>query len=680
MAEIRRLPDEVVARIAAGEVVVRAANALKELIENSLDAGSRSIIIKCERGGLDLIRVEDDGSGIRKECLPIVCERFTTSKLTTFDDLRNMRTFGFRGEALSALSQVSKVSIKTKTKDEICAFEASYIEGQLVGTVKPSSGLNGTLIIATELFYNWPARLNGFKNIAEENSRIADAITRFAVLRPDVSFSFCRGDDRKNFRTKGDGDRRAVIAALLGSHLTKDMLEFTLNDSALNFSLECALTRPTSAATSTAVNAKKLRGKTFFLFINNRIVLCNALRHAVDSVFAAHAVISPFTYMSIQIDVTCIDVNVHPTKESVIFLNEDLIIECIKEKLNMLVKDSLNISPALSSASQPSCKTSSSKSNLSVASSQSNALKNSPLAQRPQETVRTDHKERTLEQFMSPKSRSFAVELIKEEVQPTMVKELEELLIKEFQSLDREIKTSFSPEFIHFFKKTVFVGAIDCERILMQNGPDLFIADFYRLLWQFFYEMAVFGFGNHGRFDLQAYNLRVEDILATLPLSANKTFHTEEAFSRLTQNKDWLLQYFGIGFVIGEGEKLMLTVLPSMVHGFCPQLEYLPLFLNELLAIGLSQEGFTVRKISVALANFFVLRSKYCIGTSPSQLHPTELLPTWRELIQHVLLPKMREHLLPPRTWVDDSGEEKIFTPFVQLTSTSQLYKVFERC
>ncbi|KAG0899197.1 hypothetical protein G6F34_004941 [Rhizopus arrhizus] len=262
---IKKLDKTVVNRIAAGEVIQRPANALKELIENSLDAGSTQIQVLIKEGGLKLLQIQDNGHGIRKEDMAIVCERFTTSKLTKFEDLSGITTYGFRGEALASISHVAHVTITTKTASSPCAYRAQYSDGNLVpirsgqsAEPKACAGNDGTQITVEDLFYNVPTRKKALKSASEEYNRILDIIMRYAVHNSGVSFT-CRkiGTNLSDVQTPTSASILDNIRLLYGS-VANELLPVEDNFKELEFKLK-------GYVSNANYSTKKM---TFLLFIN----------------------------------------------------------------------------------------------------------------------------------------------------------------------------------------------------------------------------------------------------------------------------------------------------------------------------------------------------------------------------------------------------------------------------
>uniref|UniRef100_A0A9L0KET6 MutL homolog 1 n=1 Tax=Equus asinus TaxID=9793 RepID=A0A9L0KET6_EQUAS len=219
---IRRLDETVVNRIAAGEVIQRPANAIKEMIENCLDAKSTSIQVVIKEGGLKLIQIQDNGTGIRKEDLDIVCERFTTSKLQSFEDLAKISTYGFRGEALASISHVAHVTITTKTADGKCAYRANYSDGKLKAPPKPCAGNQGTQITVEDLFYNISTRRKALKNPSEEYGKILEVVGRYSIHNSGISFSVKKqGETVADVRTLPNATTVDNIRSIFGNAVSR---------------------------------------------------------------------------------------------------------------------------------------------------------------------------------------------------------------------------------------------------------------------------------------------------------------------------------------------------------------------------------------------------------------------------------------------------------------------------
>ncbi|KAH3686474.1 hypothetical protein WICPIJ_002561, partial [Wickerhamomyces pijperi] len=344
VARIKALDPTVVNRIAAGEIIVSPVNALKELLENSIDAGSTVIEVIAKDGGIKMLQITDNGSGITKEDLPILCHRFTTSKLKSFDDLSKLETYGFRGEALASISHIAHLSIITKTKGSPCAWKANYSDGELIPLKnsasssddkepKPAAGKDGTTFTIEDFFYNVPSRLRALKTSTDEFTKILDVIGRYAVHCGRVGFS-CKkfGDSHYFLSTRSNLQIKERIRVVFGSPIANELIPLDIPE---GFK-ELGLISASGQITNQNYNNKKSIQPVFF--INNRLVSNDNLKRAIYATVLkflpkGH---KPFLYLSLNIDPGNLDVNVHPTKREVRFLNEDEIIDklcaCISEE------------------------------------------------------------------------------------------------------------------------------------------------------------------------------------------------------------------------------------------------------------------------------------------------------------------------------------------------------------
>ncbi|CAH2235702.1 jg7381 [Pararge aegeria aegeria] len=319
---IKKLDEEVVNRIAAGEIVQRPANALKELIENSLDARSTNIIITVKAGGLKYLQIQDNGTGIRHDNLDIVCERFTTSKLSHYEDLQAISTYGFRGEALASISHIAHLTILTKTAHDKCAYKASYENGKLKGPIKPCAGNNGTQITVEDLFYNVLARKRALRSPSEEYSHIMEVVGGYAIHNSGVGFTLKKFAENTDIKTPIKSTVIENVRIIHGNSIARELLEIELKDPTLKLSVHGYIT---------SVNYSHRKG-TMLLFINHRLVDSPSIRKAVDCVYATYLPKNThsYVYLSLELDPKNVDVNVHPTKHEVQFLYEEQIVEKIK--------------------------------------------------------------------------------------------------------------------------------------------------------------------------------------------------------------------------------------------------------------------------------------------------------------------------------------------------------------
>lgn len=394
------MDETVVNRIAAGEVIQRPANAIKEMIENCLDAKSTSIQVVVKEGGLKLIQIQDNGTGIRKEDLDIVCERFTTSKLQSFEDLAHISTYGFRGEALASISHVAHVTITTKTADGKCAYRAHYSDGKLKAPPKPCAGNQGTQITVEDLFYNISTRRKALKNPSEEYGKILEVVGRYSIHNSGISFSVKKqGETVADVRTLPNATTVDNIRSIFGNAVSRELIEVECEDKTLAFKMNGYISNAN-------YSVKKC---IFLLFINHRLVESTSLRKAIETVYAAYLPKNthPFLYLSLEISPQNVDVNVHPTKHEVHFLHEDSILERVQQHIESRLLGSnasrtyftQTLLPGLTGPSGEAVKSAADVTPSSTGSGDKVYA---------YQMVRTDCREQKLDAFLQPASKSLS--------------------------------------------------------------------------------------------------------------------------------------------------------------------------------------------------------------------------------------------------------------------------------
>ena len=307
---IRILSPDLAVRIAAGEVVERPVSVVKELLENSIDATATQITVEISGGGVELIRVVDDGSGIPAEEVPLAFQRHATSKLTTAEQLDRVATMGFRGEALPSIAAVSSVGIQTRTHNETAGFRLSLRWGEARDSGSEGCA-PGTTIEVSELFGNQPARRKFLRSAQSETARIQELVSRYALAFPEIRFRMVN-DGRVSLNTPGNGQPREALLAVYGTQVAASMLEIHAEDSETGYAVE-------GFAAAPSVSRANRTYMTFF--VNRRLIQSRMLSFAVEEAYAGLLQVKryPVAAINLVLPYSDVDVTSHPAKRGVRF-------------------------------------------------------------------------------------------------------------------------------------------------------------------------------------------------------------------------------------------------------------------------------------------------------------------------------------------------------------------------
>lgn len=705
---IKKLTEVVINRIAAGEVIQRPANALKEMIENCLDAKSTNIQVIVKQGGLKMLQIQDNGTGIRKDDMEIVCERFTTSKLKTFDDLSSIATYGFRGEALSSISHVAHVTIMTRTADSKCAFKGSYQDGKLKAPVKPSAGNVGTQITVEDLFYNVATRRKALRSPAEEHAKIVEVVSRYAVHNAGVGFILKKhGDGMADVRTASNASKVDNIRTIYGPSVARELLEVNHEDEKLKFKLN-------GYVTNANYSTKKL---TFLLFINHRLVDSSAIRKALDAVYQAYLPKNshPFIYLSLEIAPQNVDVNVHPTKHEVHFLNEGSIIESLQKTIETKLLGSNMSRTYYTQALLPGAPV--------YLNDKDGEKKTSTTAQQvyAHQMVRTDSKEQKLDAFLhkpssttpqhvkSPpkdndndttenmeidnhsnikKPNTSPTKRSSERSPPAKLEfdsKRQPVKLSSVLDLQKEIQKNYHSGLREIFQSHKFVGCVSKELSLIQHQTKLYLVNTSKLSRELFYQLLLLDFGNFGAirlsepaplYDLAMMAFNLEESGWT-PADGTKEDLAAYVTDFLKSKSEMLEEYFALE-IDADGN---LCTIPMILENYIPPLEGLPMYILRLSTeVNWDEEKECFMTFCRETSEFYSLRNNELQNAEPvlcssSQTDDSEQNPhdNWKWTTEHILFPAYRDTLMPPKHFAENAS-------VLQIANLHDLYKVFERC
>lgn len=343
MSQIIELPEILANQIAAGEVIERPASVVKELVENSIDAGASQIEISVEEAGLKMIQITDNGEGIAPDEVALALRRHATSKIKNQSDLFRIRTLGFRGEALPSIASVSQMVIETATADHAHGLRL-VSKGGVIESEEPISRPVGTQMTVSDLFYNTPARLKYVRSQQAELSHIVDVVNRLSLAHPEIAFALVN-EGRELIRTAGTGKLRQAISGIYGIASAKKMVEIEAED--LDFQISGYVSLP---------ELTRANRNYISIFINGRYIKNFLLNRAILEGYGSKLMVGrfPLAVISIEIDPYLADVNVHPTKQEVRISKEKELMTLIREAISQALKEQDLIPDALENLAQSS--------------------------------------------------------------------------------------------------------------------------------------------------------------------------------------------------------------------------------------------------------------------------------------------------------------------------------------
>lgn len=727
-ALIQKLPQSTIQMIAAGEVITRPVSAIKELLENSLDAGSTNIRISIDSSGLKLIEIIDNGHGIALKNAPMLCRRYATSKLSTADDLNRISTFGFRGEALASISEISELTVRTfNMGEDQMGWEASYNGGVIVGQPCKKYLQNpGTQIKITKLFESIAGRKSSMMlNLQDERKAIVELVQRYAIHHRD-RVTICLKESHSH-------DLVNVLAPMNLKPCLGMFFGIDVENNAEG--LEITTERPYKASIHVVFSYKKAtsgyHGCPFILFVNDRLVDCAELKREINAMIGERFNSRQYQtvlYINLKVPSCDVDVNTHPAKATVALHYQSEIIASIVESLRSKLQENLatqtidigvsqqkTIGQLVKSMpnSQKLCSSQTDTNRLAVlAPNCLTQLLASPVTPTPvkrqYDLVHNDSSQLSLAQY-SAVNKTRPVEILTVEkmsssppheitlpddpvelAKPVRKQDIivdtphfrpafmyaptrqrRDLKLSSITELRHQVSKEKSKTSLNIVKDSTFVGLFDHERALIQHETRLYAINLKAYLKEQHYQFYLFDFGNFPPIEVMPPGNRMFPLIDSYLDDLQE--HELARFKKLKYNTtqsviDELLTHTAMyeDYLALNLNRELIVTLPCIIPDEIPNLVFLGRFLVALAnEIDYTDERECFRMIGRALAEFY--------SEPPVNLKDKEVHRKYHDLVETKLYGVIKNYLLIP---------EWLFTKenICQISDTKDLYKVFERC
>lgn len=726
---IQKLPQSTIQMIAAGEVITRPVNVIKELLENSLDAGATNIRINTEMVGLNLIEIVDNGHGISRENALLLCQRYTTSKLRSASDLTSISTFGFRGEALASISEMANIEVRSfNINTDQMGWEAKYMNGNLIGEpLKKYLQNTGTQIKVTNLFLPISQRkISVHLNQVDEKKAIYDLVLRYALHhRNKVTMSFKESHYPEIINVLAPMELKPCFGMFFGLEIENNIIEFVVHSS-----------QQYKASIQVVFSYKKstsgLHSSPLILFVNDRLVECGELKRNVSALLHEYYNSRQYQtvlYISIKVPAFDVDINTHPAKTTVALHYQEEIIASIVDSLRFRLREnlsskSIDIGTSVQKTIGQLIKTPpSSQKNIS---SQTNHERLAILApacldrlaspapaltpKRQYDLVHNDSSQLSLAQLSAAKktrqirtthidlsddvtsnslnsmkldsNMDFKIKLDDENLivntpfsEPAIMqaptRQRRDLKLRSIVDLRNQVAKEKTKNSLSTIKDSIFVGVFDHERALIQHETRLYAINLKAYLKEQYYQFYLFDFGNFPPIEILPPGNKIKFLIDTYLDDIKK--HENDKFEKLkyqtTQSIiDLILKHAAMleDYLTLKLNEEEIISIPCVIPDEIPNLVFLGRFLVDLVnEVDYSDERECFRMMGRVLAEFY--------SEPPANLKDKEVHRKYHDCIETKLYGVIKNYLLIPE-WLLSKRN------ICQISDTKDLYKVFERC